>query len=30
MIVAVLIIAHNTLLNALRSHVKGQMDLPVL
>ena len=30
MIVTVLIIAHNTLLNALRSHVKGQMDLAVL
>ena len=30
MIVSVLIVAHHTLLNALRSHVNGQMDLPVL
>ena len=29
MVVPVLIIKHHTLLNALRSHIKGQMDLTV-
>ena len=29
MIVPVLIVAHHTLLDTLRSHLKGQMDLTV-
>ena len=29
MVISILVITYNTLLNALRSHLKGQMDLTV-